>query len=783
MGDFGGFYGTGKNGTEQTANRRLTSILNRNGLTVWIETDAGGQDRLYVRGDYGLAYAPPKSYAITPQQRQELMAAFDGSRLKKGYETFNKIVRNDFIPPESLTAAKVGINRAGVNRYTPVNTGYNGVVERNEYGRLGYVGIRKDGKRHPGEAAAERDVDGFRVPTAGYIYRPNLGRAVSQNVQQAVTVKEVRPVKPVAAPRPARGQATALDALTFSANNDTGAMLKDFLADHGIKLDTEKNTMTVCALNARRDVKYDLTAEEMRKLTANGWYKKNDPDQKELQKRLDIINGHIGKDFSRLTVDHLRTKDYVDLSYTPDAKAFYEKDFIAYDKYMALEKQAKEERTEVMRKFAAIDRDPQAVNGYRVAQLLDGQGFFQNVSHGRQLVVGEIRADRIDNEESYETAMRRYELIKEMGLTKGMSPEILQKAKADIMQQLNGLHATDDLGFTDQDIAVRKADLMYVKAAINSKLENGIELPLLDKPKAGDYKVRDNTYTMTADINGERKQITVTKDDYDKFRALDDASKLKFFARQYGIDIWKGNENNPVYSYDVRVSKDGTEVINEGREAMAHATDNAVDGRLLSQLKDSKEWYKEKGNEKVEVGRIAVDKDPVVEGRFRMTAVVNGQTYNYSLSQKEAEKWDRSNDYERMKMFSQVSKDFQMRTMPGRGFNLGRAALAVGGIASGFLLAGLARDDYYRGRHIAHDPHPGREVAAAVLGEDNMREAVAKQEGRIMTREERKAISIAMKQNASLVAPAVYEAGVVEEKESREVAVQNDEGRGHGRSV
>ena len=771
----GGFYRSGDISVDQTPNMKLMHILRKNGLTAWIETDAGGQDHLYVRGDRGLAYSPPREYAITPQQRQELMNAFEGSRLRKGYETFNKIVRKDFIPPESLTTAKAsGINRYGVNSYTPVNMGLNGVVERNGYGRREWVGMRKDGRRHPGEAAAEREIDGLRVPTAGYIYRPNLGRAVSQNIQQEVQVKDVRPAKPVAAPRPERGKATSLNDVTLSAGNDTGKVLKDFLAEHGIKLDEKNNTMTVCALNARKDIKYDMSAEEMRKLMANGWHTS---DMKELQKRLDIINKHVGKDFENgVTIDMLRGKDYVDLTYKPDAREYYEKDFLAYDKYAALEQQAKEERTAMIAKFAAIDRDPQAVNGYRVAQLLSGQGFFQNVSHGRQLVVGEIRADRHDNEESYETALRRHELIKEMGLTKETPNDVLLKAKNDIIQQLNGLHATDEYGYTSQDIAVRKADLMYVKAAINTKLENGIELPLLEKPKAGNYQVKNNTYTMTAVINDHRVEKNVSKEDYERFMALDDASKLKFFAKQFNIDIWKGNENNPVYSYDVRVSKDGTEVINEGREAMAHATDNAVDGRLLSQLKDSKEWYKEKGNEKVEVQRIAVERDPVMEGRYRMTAIVNGQVYNYNISREDAQKWDKSNDYERMKMFSKVSKDFQMRTIPGRGFNVGRAALAVGGIAMGGLLAGLTRRDYYGGVPVGRPYYPGRDIADAVLGPENMERARAQNEGRIMTPEERRAISTAMKENGALLAPVIYEASVAQEKPAQQETNKEDKG-------
>ena len=134
----GGFYRSGDISVDQTPNMKLMHILRKNGLTAWIETDAGGQDHLYVRGDRGLAYSPPREYAITPQQRQELMNAFEGSRLRKGYETFNKIVRKDFIPPESLTTAKAsGINRYGVNSYTPVNMGLRQTASRRGCGRTG----------------------------------------------------------------------------------------------------------------------------------------------------------------------------------------------------------------------------------------------------------------------------------------------------------------------------------------------------------------------------------------------------------------------------------------------------------------------------------------------------------------------------------------------------------------------------------------------------------------------------------------------------------------------
>ena len=153
--------------------------------------------------------------------------------------------------------------------------------------------------------------------------------------------------------------------------------------------------------------------------------------------------------------------------------------------------------------------------------------------------------------------------------------------------------------------------------------------------------------------------------------------------------------------------------------------DASVNGQDLDLLDESKGWYREaKHGREVQVEEIYVEKieNPVTdttkqdqgkandngqekgkgnnkgEVKYRMTAVINGESISHEISQKQYDKFMAVDDYHRMKLFSNVFKEVDMKTRPGANAGLGTkifAALAAGAVVTSEVAHGMR-----------HHPHP-----------------------------------------------------------------------------
>ena len=81
-------------------------------------------------------------------------------------------------------------------------------------------------------------------------------------------------------------------------------------------------------------------------------------------------------------------------------------------------------------------------------------------------------------------------------------------------------------------------------------------------------------------------------------------------------------------------------------------------------LSEDKGWYREEmyGRE-VEVGRISVQ-PALTEGKYKMTAVIDGQTISHEITQRDYDKFLAVDDYHRMKLFSKIFSEVDMKTRP-----------------------------------------------------------------------------------------------------------------------
>ena len=136
----------------------------------------------------------------------------------------------------------------------------------------------------------------------------------------------------------------------------------------------------------------------------------------------------------------------------------------------------------------------------------------------------------------------------------------------------------------------------------------------------------------------------------------------------------KHSSGNSQYD-DVYLDRDGHVMVHDGMNA-EYATSNYVDGAALQDFKQHKGFYREIAHgREVEVGEIRVDKE--VDGKYKMTAVIDGQSITHEITQKQYNKFLAVDDYQRMKLFSKIFNEVDIKTRPGEGVNIGAAILAA----------------------------------------------------------------------------------------------------------
>lgn len=134
-----------------------------------------------------------------------------------------------------------------------------------------------------------------------------------------------------------------------------------------------------------------------------------------------------------------------------------------------------------------------------------------------------------------------------------------------------------------------------------------------------------------------------------------------------------------------------------------------VDGNSLYEMTGNKGWFREdRHGREVTVDDIKVEpvrneqgepeKDQKGNVKYRMTAVINGESISHEISQKQYDKFMAIDDYHRMKLFSHIFNEVDMKNIPGMGSN-------VGAKIGGALLAGLAvMEELAHGAHIHSGP-------------------------------------------------------------------------------
>lgn len=137
-----------------------------------------------------------------------------------------------------------------------------------------------------------------------------------------------------------------------------------------------------------------------------------------------------------------------------------------------------------------------------------------------------------------------------------------------------------------------------------------------------------------------------------------------------------------------------------------------IDGKDIAYENGNKGWYKEGAHgREVQVDEIFVHPGES-EGKYRMTAVIDGQVVSHEITQKQYDKFMAVDDYHRMKLFSKIFSEVDMKTRPEARAGLGTkifAALAAGAVATSEVIHNLGHHHHgpeFYGEHFGGPPRP-----------------------------------------------------------------------------
>lgn len=518
-----------------------------------------------------------------------------------------------------------------------------------------------------------------------------------------------------------------------------------------------------------------------------------------VDERIAILNKVIEGDFAdKITRASLNTKDYVDIKLRPEKEKeiYLEQEAALKDAQMMDIIHLKEPRQDYHTGFIDKWNSIGVVDG-RMLSL--EKGFYLPNKDGRRVSVGEIQAYPIHNGEK--TSFRMTAVINNQVMSREISKEDYLKFinyddehrlelfdkifdEVKIKSSSNGRNEDGILsGNIDTANGVVKLTGNYSlvnsssKAIITSamtwkdQISGNYLINMRDSKDVGmwSFQISEEQYLRFKNAtNDERAKmltefIPIKDEQGNKLQIVKDL-KLPLSHAEQNLDTGMSNERlskgvglkgipaeglskQDLHQLTLMEDKMKGNISLEQlrKEAkIALSGDAAVNGESLQNLKTSKEWKRsgEHGRSTM-VSDIAVERlrdaeGKVIEGRYKMSAVIDGNVFSHEITQKDFNKFLAVNDYQRMKLFDKIFPEVQMQTKTGHGFNLGAAILAA--VTTGLdVMAGLSmpprpRPEIYEQKGVYFKPGvvSAAEVAAAKYENFHHEEGLSRSEGRGM---------------------------------------------------
>lgn len=388
----------------------LQDILRRNGMQAHIIRQ-GENYLLAVQGHD----SPLLTYHISARQIRDLADWGTNSANKKAYNTFADLVKKDFYMPRDFVHARnangrvaMGLHgyRIGVGEYgrlpwdrqrafmmmDPFHGRFLGWTPRNQEGfhmrRVGgamflqgapMVPERPDGRIKPGELLN----GGY-----GFYYKGGQQNMVQQHSEDVLAGLEAV-IPPIEIPSRPQEPAKTYKELITSDVYFSNEKWQECLSSHGVIIDANSKTLTIQSATTQHDLVYDLTDEELTRLTDNSI--KNAP----VQSRLDIINNVIKNDFSdKLTMDMLNSREQIALNLTPEVEA----ELNARQEVVAEHAYPLTHGNEYII-AEQEDRSIAHVDGNSLYDINQDKGWFREGRNGREVQVDDIRVEPVRNEQ------------------------------------------------------------------------------------------------------------------------------------------------------------------------------------------------------------------------------------------------------------------------------------------------------------------------------------------------------------------------------------------------
>ena len=380
----------------------LQDILERNGMQAHITGSSRGF-QLVVQGHD----SPVLAYDLNDRQLMALTDWGTNYANKHAYTTFTELVEKDFDLPKSFVHARNANGRVTMGLH-----GYR--IGEGEYGRLAYhrrgwhtdrwhtpflgwtprqqegchlrriggelfyggapmLPNRPDGRMKPGE-----------LMNGGYGFYYKGDQAKSPEPMKDVLAELETVIEPVAAVERTTHPAIPYNEAITSDVYFTNEKWQEVLSSHGLVVDTQTKTLTVQSASSPADLQYDLTPEELQRLTSNSL---NDVP---LAERIATINGIISNDYKdALTMDMLNEKTSISLALTDISRSEVEQQLGITARQAGLDINNGEITIQEQHRHPMEEN---AVDGH---DLDESRGWFREGAHGRAVEVGEIRVDMI----------------------------------------------------------------------------------------------------------------------------------------------------------------------------------------------------------------------------------------------------------------------------------------------------------------------------------------------------------------------------------------------------
>lgn len=743
---------------------QLQSVLHANGMQAHISLTETGTYQLVTLSHNS---SQPRYYDLSEKQLDALVNGGTNAWNKNAYNTFVSIVKDDYYIPGSWVAAQNAnspVNHGlwghtimdgeygyrdprfrpfagpGFGKFdnSPLGFLFGGsryhirrVTGRPYFANSAPVVVeRPDGRLKPGE---------LKSGSYGFYDKGNQKKDALSNLEVDV--------KPRALERP-KGKALPLKdyingystLLTFS-----GAGFAEVLSSHGIVVDKDKKTLTIKSDGVNRNLEYALTDEELNTILNDKLrftdtrgkkkqvYNKNAPN---ISERLDVINKVIANDFAdKITMNHLQSKDYINIKLKPETEAalgLTEAKVNEYNRNIdVLELNMQDMRQDYKTGFVDKWNTIGVVDG---RMLPEDMGFYLPMNKGRRVTVGEIQAYPTNDGEK--TSYRMTAVVNNQLMSREIS-------KDDYNRFLN---------YDDEhrlQLFDKVFDEVKIKSASNGQLEDKVYSGNIDSAKGvvslkGDYCLVSgkSSAAITAamawkdEISGDYLinlrtnkdagmwSFKISQEQYNKFQYATDEERASLLSTLLPSDA-KSNEKMKVVAassiyqggymreQNANISpKLDRYNLNDIREQtkINLLGDAYVNGESLENVKASKEWKRsgEHGRD-TQVGDIVVEKlkdakGQEIEGKYKMTAVIDGNVFSHEITEKQYNKFMTVNNLQRMKLFDKIFPEVEMKTKPENRFNLGAALLAA--VTTGVGVMAIASESRPHHRPVVFESGP-----------------------------------------------------------------------------